>query len=674
MNDQAPQIALPSGYELHWYRIDRVLGQGAFGITYLAHDVNLDREVAIKEYLPGQFAVRKNDLNVIPFSDKQKEDFEWGLKRFISEARTLTKFEHPNLVRVFNVFEMNNTAYMVMNYELGKSLQQILKSRKTLREDEIAKILGPLMNGLELMHEKGFVHRDIKPGNIFIRGDGSPVLLDFGSARQTRFTKGRDEGSDGSAETTTTLTTLVSPGYAPIEQYGSSSDRQGPWTDIYGLGATLYRAVTGLTPIAAMDRGEAIVHDTPDPYLSITEAYKDRYSENFLAAIDHAMAFKAKDRPQNIADWRKEFGISEIGPVATAEEDIPTEVADGHTMKLELPEEETIKVSGDETIKTLPVEEKTVAVLPEIEEEPTTSPGMRNLFIAGLATILVLIGTLVHLSRNNEEPAQGIAIPEEQTGTSVPEQETMPVAEETTLQEQQQKIEEEPGQQQALEQRPGGEESGQQQALEQQPGGEESGQQQALEQQRIEEERQRQQALQQQRIAEEHKQKQIRELLKEAGKDVEALRLTRPKDDNAFDKYLAVIKLDENNQEAGAGIRSISDKYVAMAYGAIAKNKLTVAESYLKRASAITPKSKKIATAKKALQTKRAELKAARIPEETTPAPDQAVTAEEKEEEEETQSFWDKVKKWHEENMKQSRKIDKSKTIDERVRKTIGGP
>ena len=183
-----------------------------------------------------------------------------------------------------------------------------------------------------------------------------------------------------------------------------------------------------------------------------------------------------------------------------------------------------------------------------------------------------------------------------------------------------------------------------------------------------------QQALQQQRIAEEHKQKQIRELLKEAGKDVEALRLTRPKDDNAFDKYLAVIKLDENNQEAGAGIRSISDKYVAMAYGAIAKNKLTVAESYLKRASAITPKSKKIATAKKALQTKRAELKAARIPEETTPAPDQAVTAEEKEEEEETQSFWDKVKKWHEENMKQSRKIDKSKTIDERVRKTIGGP
>ena len=659
MNDQAPQIALPSGYELHWYRIDRVLGQGAFGITYLAHDVNLDREVAIKEYLPGQFAVRKNDLNVIPFSDKQKEDFEWGLKRFISEARTLTKFEHPNLVRVFNVFEMNNTAYMVMNYELGKSLQQILKSRKTLREDEIAKILGPLMNGLELMHEKGFVHRDIKPGNIFIRGDGSPVLLDFGSARQTRFTKGRDEGSDGSAETTTTLTTLVSPGYAPIEQYGSSSDRQGPWTDIYGLGATLYRAVTGLTPIAAMDRGEAIVHDTPDPYLSITEAYKDRYSENFLAAIDHAMAFKAKDRPQNIADWRKEFGISEIGPVATAEEDIPTEVADGHTMKLELPEEETIKVSGDETIKTLPVEEKTVAVLPEIEEEPTTSPGMRNLFIAGLATILVLIGTLVHLSRNNEEPAQGIAIPEEQTGTSVPEQETMPVAEETTLQEQQQKIEEEPGQQQALEQRPGGEESGQQQALEQQ---------------RIEEERQRQQALQQQRIAEEHKQKQIRELLKEAGKDVEALRLTRPKDDNAFDKYLAVIKLDENNQEAGAGIRSISDKYVAMAYGAIAKNKLTVAESYLKRASAITPKSKKIATAKKALQTKRAELKAARIPEETTPAPDQAVTAEEKEEEEETQSFWDKVKKWHEENMKQSRKIDKSKTIDERVRKTIGGP
>ncbi len=182
MNQNSYKNALPTDYEMHWYNIEKVLGQGAFGMTYLARDKNLDRQVAIKEYMPGQFSHRNDDLTIQPTSSEQKEDFEWGLKRFISEARTLTKFEHPNLVSVFNVFEMNNTAYMVMNYEIGKSLQEILKSRKTLREDELMKILIPLMGGLEIMHEKGFIHRDIKPGNIFIRQDGNPVLLDFGSA------------------------------------------------------------------------------------------------------------------------------------------------------------------------------------------------------------------------------------------------------------------------------------------------------------------------------------------------------------------------------------------------------------------------------------------------------------------------------------------------------------
>ena len=163
--------ALKAEYALHWYQIERVLGHGAFGITYLAHDINLDRQVAIKEYMPSSLCMRADDLSIQPLSDKHQEDFQWGLSRFISEARTLTKFEHPNLVRVFNVFEMNNTAYMVMNYEVGESLQQILKRKKALSEQELVKILLPLMSGLELIHEKGFIHRDIKPGNVFIRED-----------------------------------------------------------------------------------------------------------------------------------------------------------------------------------------------------------------------------------------------------------------------------------------------------------------------------------------------------------------------------------------------------------------------------------------------------------------------------------------------------------------------
>lgn len=161
--------ALQAGFELLWYRIDRVLGQGAFGITYLAHDVNLDRPVAIKEYLPSQLCMREASLSVHPLSEEHREDFQFGLQRFITEARVLTKFEHPNLIRVFNVFEANNTAYMVMNYEHGQSLQSIAKQKQHFSEKELIRIILPLMNALTVMHERGFIHRDIKPGNIFIR-------------------------------------------------------------------------------------------------------------------------------------------------------------------------------------------------------------------------------------------------------------------------------------------------------------------------------------------------------------------------------------------------------------------------------------------------------------------------------------------------------------------------
>jgi Serine/threonine protein kinase len=222
MGDKIHRNSLKPGHKLHWYRIEKILGQGGFGITYLAHDFNLDRQVAIKEYLPIELAVREGDFSIHPVSEDHGEKFRWGRDRFITEARTLAKFKHPNIVHVLNVFEANNTAYMVMEYEQGESLQDILSRRKTLEEAELINILIPVLGGLQKVHEAGFIHRDIKPANIFIRMDGSPVLLDFGSARQAL----------GIA--TQTLTSLVSPGYAPYEQYYSKSDQQGPWTDIYG--------------------------------------------------------------------------------------------------------------------------------------------------------------------------------------------------------------------------------------------------------------------------------------------------------------------------------------------------------------------------------------------------------------------------------------------------------
>jgi len=186
-NSQASSdpITLPVDYELNVYTIKSILGQGGFGITYLAHDSSLDRDVAIKEFMPQGMAARSEDytLHSINADDDSVCTLEWGLDRFIREAKTLSKFNHPNIVRVHTVFEANNTAYMVMSYEKGVSFQEILKKEQPSEDDLTDMIMG-LLDGLEGMHAEGFIHRDIKPGNIFIRADGSALLLDFGSARQ----------------------------------------------------------------------------------------------------------------------------------------------------------------------------------------------------------------------------------------------------------------------------------------------------------------------------------------------------------------------------------------------------------------------------------------------------------------------------------------------------------
>src|SRR5512139_2730243 len=233
MSDSAYPDALPSQYRLHWYVLERVLGQGGFGITYLARDTNLDQKVAIKEYLPVDVATRRADTTVRPRSDEQAERYRWGLDRFIREARTLARFDHPNIVRVHSVFEHNGTAYMVMRFEEGENFAALLDRKRTLPEKDLMRVLLPVLDGLELVHNAGFIHRDIKPDNIHIRDDGTPVLLDFGSARYAL----------GGVRT---VTILVAPGYAPFEQYYSSGENQGPWTDIYGLGATCYRAIAGV--------------------------------------------------------------------------------------------------------------------------------------------------------------------------------------------------------------------------------------------------------------------------------------------------------------------------------------------------------------------------------------------------------------------------------------------
>ncbi len=279
--------ALPPGYRLNEFEFDKVLGVGGFGITYLGKDTTLNLKVAIKEYLPNELALRDDNYNVLPKSADCEETYNWGLDRFLQEARLLARFNHPNIVRVLRFFEANSTAYMMMQYEDGESLEEKLKKLGGPPDEAYLQgILFPLLDGLKVMHDQGFLHRDIKPGNIYIRrADGSPVLLDFGAARQQM--RGQEQ-----------MTAIVTPGYAPFEQYFTDGC-QGPWSDIYAFGAVVYKAITGKQPPEAASR---VKKDTMLPAVQVGAG---RYSDKFLRAIDWALQTDEKKRPQSIADWQR---------------------------------------------------------------------------------------------------------------------------------------------------------------------------------------------------------------------------------------------------------------------------------------------------------------------------------------------------------------------------------
>ena len=273
---------LPAGAMLFEYRIDAVLGQGGFGVTYLATDINLNTRVAIKEYLPADFAHRSADNSVFPLWPEDRALYQEGLDSFLVEARTLATFRHPHIVRVARFFEAHHTAYAVLEYEKGKSLKQWWTRQVSLPEQELLTLLLPLLDGLAVVHESGFLHRDIKPDNIYVREEnGSLVLLDFGSARET------------ACNESAILSNVVTPGYAPAEQY--LGQQQGPWTDIYAFGATLYWLVAGAKPPPAQTRTRE--HDPMEPAVLVG---KGRFSIEFLRAIDWALQPDARDRPQHV--------------------------------------------------------------------------------------------------------------------------------------------------------------------------------------------------------------------------------------------------------------------------------------------------------------------------------------------------------------------------------------
>ena len=288
--------ALPPGTRFEEYRLDSVLGAGGFGITYRAYDAHLDTFVAIKEYLPGEFAARTEASTVVPKSNTDAQDYHWGLTRFLDEARTLARFNHSHLNRVLRFFESNGTAYMVLEYVEGETLADRLSRERQLPEEALQRLLDEVLSGLEVMHEAGYVHRDIKPGNLMLREeDGSAVVLDFGAARQA-------VGQRSKA-----ITSILTPGYAPVEQYDGKVDRVGPWTDIYALGMVAYRCISGISDGELPDAvARMLAHTKGGTTLPpATEAGKGKYNAKLLEAIDWAMAVDEEDRPQTVDAWRQ---------------------------------------------------------------------------------------------------------------------------------------------------------------------------------------------------------------------------------------------------------------------------------------------------------------------------------------------------------------------------------
>jgi serine/threonine protein kinase len=290
---------LPVGTRLHEFEITRLVGEGGFGIVYLAMDTVLKRRVAVKEYMPSSLAARDQTSQVQVKSERYRETFDAGMKSFINEAQLLASFDHPSLVKVYRFWEQNGTAYMVMPFYEGKNLRDTLRAMPGApSEDWLRTLLQPLTEALQVIHAQNCYHRDIAPDNVMMLADtGRPLLLDFGAARRVI------------GDMTQALTVILKPGYAPVEQYAEIPGmKQGAWTDVYALAAVVHYAITGRTPPPSVGR---LLNDTYQPLAQVAAG---RYSAGFLAAVDRALAVRPETRTQSVAQLRQEMDLDGAAP------------------------------------------------------------------------------------------------------------------------------------------------------------------------------------------------------------------------------------------------------------------------------------------------------------------------------------------------------------------------
>ena len=306
MNAPYHNKALPQGTILREWRLEDVLGAGGFGIVYRGKGIYFGETVAIKEYFPGAISDRLDGTTVAPTDSSSEEVYELGRPKFLEEAKVLWNLSrperHPNIVSVRSLFEIHGTAYMVMDFESGVSLSEMLKDGRKFDEQSLLALIKPITDGLERAHGAGVLHRDIKPANILVNQSGRPVLIDFGSARFE------------SGQATNTKVTFYTPPYAAIEQYVKSYP-QGGWTDIYALGVVLYQCVTGEKPPEVLER----LHGGYGQALSARQW--PGFGRVFTRAVDAAMAIRPLERPQTISDWMKLFDLKD-----SPQEDEPTRI------------------------------------------------------------------------------------------------------------------------------------------------------------------------------------------------------------------------------------------------------------------------------------------------------------------------------------------------------------
>lgn len=356
--------SLPPGTVIGSYEITEKIGKGGFGVVYLAWDQLLHQKVALKEYLPSEIAGRRGGTSISLRSDRYRETFEKGLESFIDEARRMVRFDHPSLARAITYLEANGTAYIVMPFYEGVNVRDTV-SAMTQPPDEawLKSILRPLTEALEVIHSRDFYHRDIAPDNIMLLADtGKPLLLDFGAARQAF------------SEKTQALTTILKPGYAPLEQYGEVPGlKQGPWTDVYALAAVVHWIITGKKPPQPVGR---MVNDT---YVPLTQVAAGRYSESFLKGVDRALTVLPDKRTRDVAAFRRDLGLDVVDTPPSVES-LPTNLSDPDATIIHQPREKSSPVRS-------PQKEAAVALGAANRK---TSSGLRSTWLAAGAGLIAV--------------------------------------------------------------------------------------------------------------------------------------------------------------------------------------------------------------------------------------------------------------------------------------------